>query len=38
MRNLITQSRDRIEHVGILESAYVRNIGSTRDNMVAGID
>ena len=37
MHNSITQSRDRVEHVGILEIAYVHNLGSTRDNTVARI-
>ena len=37
MRNSITQSRDCVEHVGIFEIVDARNLGSTRDNTVAGI-
>ena len=37
MCKLITQSQDLIEHVSIVEIAYVCNLGLTRDNTVAGI-
>ena len=37
MRNSIMQSLDRVEHVGILEIAYVHNLSSTRDNTAARI-
>ena len=37
MRKSIKQSQDRIQHMGILEIAYVHNLELTMDNTAAGI-